>query len=186
MAEVYRRNTPYTRHHFVIKIEQDIADHDHGLADSPAAYPGDPPSIDFDFIPVAYTGMQAQLSQGGDRCAKKPGIHLVNPERQAFVMEDTLVKLLIFVEIGGAATHTPPDDGQTCNVAGSPVEYSTQGLMIADTNIGFLGARQDEGVGGILCHQLCQSMIKRLGANPGNCAQHQQSDRFVHRGFLSA
>src|SRR2546422_5387062 len=51
-----------------------------------------------------YTTLFRSLSQGGDRRAKKPGIHLVNPERQTLVMEDTLVKLLIVVEIGGAAT----------------------------------------------------------------------------------
>src|SRR5579859_3369859 len=62
-AEIFRWDMPDTRHYFVIKIEQDIANHDHSFADPPAAYSGDSPAIDLDFVPVAYISRQAQLPQ---------------------------------------------------------------------------------------------------------------------------
>ncbi len=100
-------------------------------------------------------------------------------------MEDTLVKLLIVVEVGCAAAHAPPDDGQTRGAAGGEVDYSAQRLVITDAYVGFLRACQDDSIGGIFRHQCCQGVIQCLGANPGNLSQCQQSDSFVHQSFPS-
>jgi len=177
-AEGCRRHAPHPCHRLVIEVKQQVSDNDAGLPDPPSAHACNPPATDHDFVYRHELGWMAEPPKGLDRSPQHLFIEPVDEGRGPGVVENELIKELVRIQIGSAATKPPTIDWQLQALALIPIHDGLVDLVITEANMWFIGLAQDDGVWRIHRHALGDGMIEGL-CLPGRYApQIDQPDRF--------